>query len=221
LSLRTQLVQRWLRRGQPGLNAVLTRLAYAGKQVRIGARLRCDGVPRCLVDASASLVIGDDVELRRGVEIRVHGQAHVVIESDVRIDRGVRILATNQSRIVIGRGSRIGMYSVLNGGDSITLGQKVLVSGFVYLQTSMHRNEDPSRPIRDQGYDHAPVEIGDGAWLAAHVVVMPGVHIGHDAVVGSNGVVTRDVPASQTVVGVPARPIHADGFSAHASASPR
>lgn len=188
----------------------MTRLAYAGARVRIGARLRCDGVPRCLVDPTASLVIGDDVEFRSGVEIRVHGQAQVRIESGVRIDRGVRILATNASRVVVGRGSRIGMYAVLNGGDSITLGQNVLVSGFVYLQTSMHRNEDPTRSIRDQGYDHAPVEIGDGAWLAAHVVVMPGVHIGHDAVVGSNGVVTRDVPAGQTVVGVPARSIRAD-----------
>lgn len=210
MKLPARIVQYWLRRFGPALYASIARLAYSNEQVRFGARLRCDGVPRCLVDSSASLSIGDDVELRSGVEIRVHGRARLVIESGVRIDRGVRILATNQAQIVIGKGTRIGMYSVLNGGDSITLGQKVLVSGFVYVQTSMHRNEDPMRAIRDQGYDHAPVTICDGAWLAAHVVVMPGVNIGRDAVVGSNGVVTRNVSAHTTVVGVPARPMRHD-----------
>lgn len=207
MSLRTRIVQRWLRHLGPRFHAVLTRLAYAGANASFGARLRCDRAPRCLIDPSALLVVGDDVELRAGVEIRVHGHARLVIEDGVRIDRGVRILAANSAQVTIGRGSRIGLYSVLNGGDSITLGQNVLVSGFVYLQTSMHRHEDPSRAIRDQGYEHAPVTIGDGAWLAAHVVVMPGVDVGHDAVVGSNAVVTRSVPPRSTAVGVPARPI--------------
>nr|WP_276569060.1 hypothetical protein [Thiocapsa imhoffii] len=69
----------------------------------------------------------------------------------------------------------------------------------------MHRVETPNVAIRDQGYDHAPIQIGDGAWLGSHVVVMPGRVIGMDAVVGSNGVVTRDIADRMIVAGVPAR----------------
>ena len=125
----------------------------------------------------------------------------------MRIDRGVRILAANAAVVSIGAGARIGLYSVLNGGDSITVGDATLVSGFVYLQTSMHAHESTATAIRDQGYVHGPVVVGAGAWLAAHVVVMPGVHIGDGAVVGSNGVVTRDVEAGHVVAGVPAKTI--------------
>lgn len=199
------LCQVLLRRTAPALNAALTRLAYATDNVVFGPGLRADGVPRCLVDRTATLTVGRDVELRSGVEIRVHGTARVIIEDGVRIDRGVRILAVNDAEVRIGARSRIGLHSVFNGGDSITIGASSLISGFVYLQTSMHCYKDAAVPIRDQGYDHAPVAMGEGAWLAAHVVVMPGVTIGAGAVVGSNGVVTRDVAPGEVVGGVPAR----------------
>ncbi|MGH2840338.1 MAG: acyltransferase, partial [Solirubrobacteraceae bacterium] len=61
----------------------------------------------------------------------------------------------------------------------------------------------------DQGLDPvAPVEIGDGAWLAQNVVVCPGVRVGRGAVVGASAVVTRDVPDFCVAVGAPARVVH-------------
>lgn len=49
------------------------------------------------------------------------------------------------------------------------------------------------------------VVIGHDTWIGHGVVIMPGVHIGHGAVVGSNSVVTRDVPPYAIVAGAPAR----------------
>lgn len=197
--------QQWLRRHGPGIIAGLSKLLHQGRNVSFGEGLRCDGIPRLLVDKDAELIIGSDVELCSGVEIRVHKSAQVVIEDGVRIDRGVRILATNGSVVRIGAGSRIGLYSVLNGGDSIHVGERCLISGFVYLQTSMHRSGRSDLDIQDQGYDHAEVRIGRGAWIGAHAIVMPGCSVGSGAVIGSNAVVTRGVPAGAVAVGVPAR----------------
>src|SRR5690606_12089957 len=90
---------------------------------------------------------------------------------------------------------------------SITIGETCLVSGFVYLQTSMHRFTDREVAIRDQGYTHGPIVIGKAAWLAAHVVVLPGITIGPDAIIGSNAVVTQNVTQGKIVAGVPAKPI--------------
>jgi acetyltransferase-like isoleucine patch superfamily enzyme len=51
----------------------------------------------------------------------------------------------------------------------------------------------------------APVEIKDGAWIGAQAVILSGVTIGRNAVVGANSVVTIDVPDFATAVGIPAR----------------
>lgn len=53
-----------------------------------------------------------------------------------------------------------------------------------------------------------PIVIEDHAWLGASVVVLPGVRIGHHAIVGAGAVVTRDVPPYAVVKGQPARPVH-------------
>ncbi|MEL6680513.1 MAG: sugar O-acetyltransferase [Pseudomonadota bacterium] len=50
-----------------------------------------------------------------------------------------------------------------------------------------------------------PVEIGANVWIGGHAILLPGVVVGDDAVVGAGALVTRDVPAGATVVGNPAR----------------
>lgn len=205
--------QGWLRRHAPRAVGWLTRGLYSGPNVDIHPTFVADAPPRCVVDVSARLSIGSGVEFRSGVELRAHGRGSIIIEDGVRIDRGVRILAANDATVRIMRGARIGLYSVLNGGDSITVGDAALVSGFVYLQTSMHVHASEAVAIRDQGYTHAPVVIEDGSWLGAHVTVMPGVTVGRGAVVGSNAVVTRSVPPRMTVAGVPAKPLRKEGLA--------
>lgn len=207
------ITQKWHRHFSPSIYSMATRFLYECSNVSLGAGLRADGIPRCIVDPGSRVSIGKEVELRKGVEIRCHGNSSIEIGDGCRIDRGVRILASNNAKIRIGSGTRIGLYSVFNGGDSINIGRDVLISGFVYLQTSQHRFSDRNRAIRDQGYYHAPLSIDDGAWVAAHVVVMPGVKIGSGAVIGSNAVVTKSVDSFAVVGGVPAKPIGVSDLS--------
>jgi acetyltransferase-like isoleucine patch superfamily enzyme len=49
------------------------------------------------------------------------------------------------------------------------------------------------------------VVIEDRVWLGARAIVLKGVRIGHDAVIGAGAVVTSDVPPRSVAVGVPAR----------------
>ena len=201
----SKISQFWLRRLAPTFRAMLTRVVYCSSNMMIGTKFRADGVPRILLDRTANIEIGCNVEFRRGVELRAHGNARITIENDVRIDRGVRILASNNAHVRIRKGCRIGLYSVLNGGDDIEVGEDTLISGFVYLQTSQHRFQDKSAPIAGQGYSHGPVVVESGSWLAAHVVIMPDVTIGACSVVASNAVVTKSVQPGLVVGGVPAR----------------
>ena len=51
------------------------------------------------------------------------------------------------------------------------------------------------------------ITIGHDTWIGHGAVVMPGIRIGHGAIIGSNAVVTKDVPDFAIAVGVPARQI--------------
>ncbi len=182
----------------------VTRLLYSGKNILFGKNLKCDSVPTIIVDAKSKLTIGDDVILRHDIEIRAHKKSTMNIGSSVRVDRGVRILSNNSAIVDIGEGTRVGLYSVLNGGDSIFIGRQCLISGHVYIQTSMHRHQKGTF-IQSQGYDHAPIVLGDDVWLGAHAVIFPGCTLGPGAIVGSNSVVTSDVRPNAIVVGAPAQ----------------
>jgi acetyltransferase-like isoleucine patch superfamily enzyme len=111
-----------------------------------------------------------------------------------------------------GAAVRIGDGCYLNGmttffsAQEIEIGDGVLMAWNVNLLDFQHRTTDETQPIKEQGIDRiAPVKIRDGAWLGTNVVVMPGVTIGRNSVVGANAVVNSDVPDFATAVGVPAR----------------
>ena len=64
---------------------------------------------------------------------------------------------------------------------------------------------------RDASQRHAgvefgrPVQIGRNVWVGGGTIILPGVRIGDDAVIGAGSVVTRDVPTGATALGNPAR----------------
>lgn len=195
----------YLKSKKPEWKGFWFKLLFSSKKLQIGKGFRCETWPDIQITDQAKIIIGDNVYFRRNVEIRSHGNSTVHFEGNNRIDRGVRVLGANDAFINIRSGSRIGLYSVLNGGESISLGKKVLLSGFVYVQTSMH-NFKNSGYIQDQGYTHAPVVLEDNVWCGAHVVILPGVIMGESAIAGSNAVVTKNVEKHQVVTGIPARP---------------
>lgn len=160
-----------------------------------------------MIDRSAKISFGDNVYLRRNVEIRAHKNSFISIGNNTRLDKAIRLLANNKATVEIGDNSRLGLNTVLNGGDDIIIGENTLISGFVYLQSSMH-NHKTNKSIIDQGYSHQPISIGKDSWLGAHAVIMPGIQLPNGTVVGSNAVVTKSPEKENSILaGVPAKEI--------------
>ena len=60
--------------------------------------------------------------------------------------------------------------------------------------------------LRRKGYQYnAPVRIGKNCWLGAGVIVLPGVTVGDNVVIGAGSVVTKDIPSNVVAVGNPCR----------------
>jgi maltose O-acetyltransferase len=86
---------------------------------------------------------------------------------------------------------------------AITIGDDVQIGPDVQLLTPTHPL-DPD--LRRAKWEAArPISIGDNVWLGGGVIVLPGVTIGADTVVGAGSVVTRDLPGGVLAVGNPAR----------------
>lgn len=88
-----------------------------------------------------------------------------------------------------------------NDIGGIDIGDDVMIGPGVCLLTSGHP-VDPSR--RRTGITAAPISIGRNVWIGTSALIMQGVTVGADAIVGAGAVVTRDVPARTLVAGVPA-----------------
>lgn len=94
-----------------------------------------------------------------------------------------------------------------NAVSTITLEDDVLLGPNVSIYSATHKFEDWTAPIKEQGYSAAPVLLKRGCWIGINVVVLPGVTIGLNAVIGANSVVTSDIPDYAVAVGAPAKVI--------------
>ena len=91
------------------------------------------------------------------------------------------------------------------------IGRDVMMGPEVLVFDRGHEFSDPSRTIGEQGETVSmPPEIGDGAWIGARTIILPGVIVGPGAVVGAGSVVTRDITASGIYAGNPARRLLTD-----------
>lgn len=87
----------------------------------------------------------------------------------------------------------------------VTIGDETQIGPAVQIYAADHPR-DPAQ--RRQGLELGrPVKIGRNVWIGGGAIILPGVTIGDDAVIGAGSVVTRDVEPGATVVGNPARRI--------------
>jgi len=106
----------------------------------------------------------------------------------------------------IGDGCYIGRSGQINAWREVVIESHVLIADRVFISDADHVFEDTNRPIRVQGARFkGAVRLEQGCWLGVGVVVLPGVTIGKNAIVGANSVVTKSVPAYAIVAGVPAK----------------
>jgi acetyltransferase-like isoleucine patch superfamily enzyme len=116
------------------------------------------------------------------------------------------------SRVVVRPGSQLMADS--RGGE-ITIEDDVLIGAGVHIYVNNHCFDDPNVPIIDQDYfSPEPVLLRKGCWVGANAIILAGVTIGENSVIGAGSVVTKSVPDRVIAAGCPARVIQEIGKKA-------
>lgn len=111
--------------------------------------------------------------------------------------------------IKIGDGCNIGEHTHITSINSITIGNGLLTGRYVYIGDNSHGGlsfeEANIPPIKRKLLSKGEVVIGNNVWIGDKATILAGVHIGDNAIVAANAVVTKDVPSNCVVAGVPAK----------------
>lgn len=107
------------------------------------------------------------------------------------------------SKVTLGDNSDIGYAARING--TCVIGNDVIMGPEVLIYTVNHSSVRTDIAIKYQGLtSEKPVYIGDGSWICARAIILPGVHVGRNAIVAAGAVVSKDVPDYAIVAGNPA-----------------
>ncbi len=150
-------------------------------------------------------VVSDGV-LLFGVD-RISAGHHLFLDRRAYLNTGT--LNDRGGFIHIGDNVEIGPYAVLWGAGGITIGSNVHIGAHVSITAHEARQVSPSRSEveGELEFDFAPVVIEDHVLVCSGTQIVPGVRIGHHAMIGGGAVVVEDIPPYALAVGCPARVI--------------
>lgn len=119
----------------------------------------------------------------------------------------MRVMVLRMCGIKIGRGCFIGFNVICdtNFPELIRIGNAVTISHNCLLIT---HTQTPCNSMLSRIYQvRGPVSIGDGAWIGASSIVLPGVSVGEDCMIGAGSVVTKSTDRQSMWAGNPSRRI--------------
>ena len=108
-----------------------------------------------------------------------------------------------EAKITIGEETTLNNGAELIACSKISLGKKCLIGSQVSIYDSDFHGIGPNE--RNQPGKTLPVEIGDNVWIGSRAIILKGVIIGKDAVIGAACVVSKSIPEGCIVVGNPMR----------------
>ena len=144
------------------------------------------------------LQLGDDVEIRGRVRLR--RGVRVTVGERTRLNKLVRFAGPGEVRIgadCLLNATWIGSWTTVEVGD------RCLLSDCELMDNDFHNLPPQLRHAPATPLTRAPITVGENVWIGAHALVLKGVRIGRDSVVGAGTVVRTDVPDGVVVVGNP------------------
>jgi acetyltransferase-like isoleucine patch superfamily enzyme len=142
----------------------------------------------------------------RGLELQVARGARVEFGRFVWLGDGTKVRC-HEGRVEIGAKTVMGQECTISAYRRVRIGEQCVIADRAMFIDFDHGVVEVERPIRLQGIYKRDVEVGSNVWVGYGACILRGVRLGDNAIVGTNSVVTKDVPANAVVAGIPARVI--------------
>jgi acetyltransferase-like isoleucine patch superfamily enzyme len=139
-----------------------------------------------------------------GVKFEIGPNAIVRLGRWSWLGHGCKIRA-HEGLISVGAKSVLGQECTISCYQHVSIGRECIIADRTMMIDFDHGMVESERPIREQGIYKRDVRIGHNVWMGYGACVLRGVVVGDNSVIGTNSVVTKDVPANAVVGGVPAR----------------
>ena len=142
----------------------------------------------------------------RRLELQIGRAGEIHFGRFVWIGDGTKI-RSHEGVVEIGEKTVLGQDCTISAYQLVRIGQQCVIADRAMFIDFDHGTVEVDRPIRLQGIYKRDVEVGSNVWIGYGACILRGVRIGDNAIIGSNSVVTRDVPANAVVGGVPGKVI--------------
>jgi acetyltransferase-like isoleucine patch superfamily enzyme len=140
----------------------------------------------------------------RGLELEIGANGRVDFGRFVWIGDKTKIRC-HEGRVEIGDKTVMGQECTISAYQRVRIGQQCVIADRAMFIDFDHGVVETERPIRLQGIYKRDVVVGSNVWIGYGACVLRGVSVGDNSIVGTNSVVTKDVPANAVVAGIPAR----------------
>ena len=124
---------------------------------------------------------------QRGLKFSVHFASRVIRPDRVKLGKNV-----------VSIGLKGGLY--IQAVNGVEIGDDTIIAPGVKIISANHDLEDYGKHFSCE-----PVRIGRRCWLGVNAIILPGVQLGDEVIVGAGAVVTKSFPARSVIAGVPAK----------------
>jgi acetyltransferase-like isoleucine patch superfamily enzyme len=142
--------------------------------------------------------------LGRGLELKIEPRGEIRFGRFVWIGDGTKIRC-HEGIVEIGSKTVMGQECTISAYQRVRIGDECVIADRAMFIDFDHGIVEVERPIRSQGIYKRDVEVGNNVWIGYGACILRGVSVGDNSVIGTNSVVTKDVPANAVVGGIPAR----------------
>ena len=173
---------------------LITRFRLICYGAKVGKRLSVRGWVHLHISPKADVIIGNDVMLKSGF---ADNPTACSLRTGISCARGAKMVI----------GDNTGLFgTTIICLKSVTIGSNTLIAGGTHIYDSDFHSLDPATRIEgDDQAETSPVSIGNQCWIGSRCLILRGVTIGDQAVIGAGSVVTNNVPPRQVWAGNPAK----------------
>lgn len=131
--------------------------------------------------------------------LKVIYRKKIFIGKKLSIRKRFDVRIKDNSKIIIGNNVFFNNDCSLNCMKKITIGDNCIFGEGVRIYDHNHKFRNKEQLIRNQGYRAEKIDIGNNCWFGSNVVVLPGVKIGSNSVIGTGCIIYKDIPENAIV----------------------